>query len=295
MQKDQDYKGSLQKTYWRSTTSSSKVWWFDNSRSQSPQWGRWISKQSPIRSRGTRCCHLTDSIFSVQNWNFSGDGNELAKVLGAEEETKSHWHWQFHRIWQSLWRSLLESLHVNTPSIRDEWHSWRSGTQNKGSDVSCIVAIRHGWKKWWLILWNAIVIRDMSKTSWQRRQQPHERQFGDRFKRPRLLCLVPWLNIILYLRRTSHGSTSLVKKFYQEYSSGMHCSRREFGKVLWFQTRRSCGIWTRQKAVPESSMQRKDLRTKKLNILYSQSQMEQQNCLGETMEAENPLQGEIIL
>ena len=37
---------------------SKKVWWHDNSRSQSPQWGRWISKQLQIRSRGTRWSHF---------------------------------------------------------------------------------------------------------------------------------------------------------------------------------------------------------------------------------------------
>ena len=46
--------------------------------------------------------------------NFSGNAEELAKVLGADEETKSHLHWQFFRIWQSLWRPFLESLYVNT-------------------------------------------------------------------------------------------------------------------------------------------------------------------------------------
>ena len=46
-----------------------------------------------------------------------GNSEELAKVLGADEETKSHLHWQFTRIWQSLWRSFLESFHVNTAQI----------------------------------------------------------------------------------------------------------------------------------------------------------------------------------
>ena len=47
-----------------------------------------------------------------------------------------------------------------------------------------------------LILWNAVVIcEEMSKTSWQ---------MGFR--------LVQWLNIILFLRRASQGSTTLGKK-----------------------------------------------------------------------------------
>ena len=44
----------------------------------------------------------------------------LQKFLpGTREETKSHLHWQFLGIWQSLWRSLLESLHVFSTPIGD--------------------------------------------------------------------------------------------------------------------------------------------------------------------------------
>ena len=36
-----------------------------------------------------------DPVVSVQNKNFSGNGKELTKVLGADVETKSHLHRQF--------------------------------------------------------------------------------------------------------------------------------------------------------------------------------------------------------
>ena len=49
-----------------------------------PQRGRRISKQSPIRSRGTRSCLSLDSILSVQNKNFSQkNGKECTKVSRA--------------------------------------------------------------------------------------------------------------------------------------------------------------------------------------------------------------------
>ena len=41
---NQDDKGSLQKTHWWCSTSSNWVRWLDNSRSHSPQRGRWISE-----------------------------------------------------------------------------------------------------------------------------------------------------------------------------------------------------------------------------------------------------------
>ena len=49
---NQNNKDSLQTTHWRSSISSRKVWWLVNGKSQSPQWGRWITKQSPVRCHG---------------------------------------------------------------------------------------------------------------------------------------------------------------------------------------------------------------------------------------------------
>ena len=40
--------------------------------------------------------------YPCKTQNFSGKAEELAKVLGADVETKSHLHSQFPRIWQSL-------------------------------------------------------------------------------------------------------------------------------------------------------------------------------------------------
>ena len=55
------------------------------------------------------------------NKNFSGDPEEPDEVPGANEETKSHLHWQFLGIWQVLRGIILESLYVNTTQIRNEW------------------------------------------------------------------------------------------------------------------------------------------------------------------------------
>ena len=45
-----------------------------------------------VCSRGAGLGHPMDPVISVQNKNFSGNTKELAKVLGADEETKSHLH-----------------------------------------------------------------------------------------------------------------------------------------------------------------------------------------------------------
>ena len=114
LSEDQDNMSLVQKTHWRSLTSCRKFWWLDNSRSQSSQWRMWISTQSSIRCGGGRFGNSVVTILPVQNKNFWGNTKELAKVLGARQEAWSHIYWQFLGIWQSLWRSFLESLYVNT-------------------------------------------------------------------------------------------------------------------------------------------------------------------------------------
>ena len=145
---NQDDKGSLQKPHWRSRTLSRKVWSFDDSRSHSSQRGRWISKQLPIRSRGTSFCHSMDSILSVQNNNFPGDGKEFTKVSRAVRIAESHSHWQLIEIWHLLWRFYHEIVvHQHFIGPR-RMVLLRSGTQSKRRNVCCIVAIRLGWKMW---------------------------------------------------------------------------------------------------------------------------------------------------
>ena len=100
---NQDYMGSLQEANWWSGTSGRKIRWPDNSRSQSSQWGRWISKQSQVCRRGTGVSLSMDTVLSVQNQNFSGDGREFTKVSRAVGRAKSHLHWQFTGTWQVLW------------------------------------------------------------------------------------------------------------------------------------------------------------------------------------------------
>ena len=114
MQAYQDDKGSLQKAKWRSRTSGRKIWWLDNSKSESPQCWRRISKQSQICIRGTRLGNSMDSILSVQNENFSGDGQELTKVSPPVGDAESHWFRQFIGIWQILektYHGIIVHLH----------------------------------------------------------------------------------------------------------------------------------------------------------------------------------------
>ena len=97
-----------------------KFGWLDNGWSQSPQWGGSIKEQSPIRCRGSRSCHSMDSILSVQNKDFTGDGKEFTKVPRAVTQAKSYLYRQFIGVWKILWWSIMESSNFNTSSIRDK-------------------------------------------------------------------------------------------------------------------------------------------------------------------------------
>ena len=76
-----------------------------------------------------------------------------------------------------------------------------------------------------LILWNATAIYEMFKTSWQMGKHLNN-GVSENHLMARSFRLAQWLNIIPSLRRTSQGSTKMVRKFYLEYSSDMLCSRR---------------------------------------------------------------------
>ena len=83
-----NYKGTMQKTQWRSRTSCRKFWWLDNSRSKSSQWKLWISKQSSI-SCGAGLSHSMDPDISVQNKKTSQEPQRsLQKFLEPERKPK---------------------------------------------------------------------------------------------------------------------------------------------------------------------------------------------------------------
>ena len=149
-------------------------------------------------------------VQAVKNSNFSEDGKEFEKVSRAVGKTESHLHWQFTGIWQTLWRSIMESSNFNTSSIRDEWHCWKSRTQSERRNICCIVAIRLGWKMvgWFygMLLLSATCPRPPGRCEnslWKTIRRNIEKSNNS------------W-NIIRFLHETSPGSTILARKFYLE-------------------------------------------------------------------------------
>ena len=90
-----------------SGTSCRKIWWLDNSRSQSPQWEWWLTKQSSIRCRGARSCHTICAILSVQNQIFSGDGKEFTGSSSSRHRSQ---------------KLLIRTVHWNVANLVKNYH-----------------------------------------------------------------------------------------------------------------------------------------------------------------------------
>ena len=200
-----------------------------------------------------------DSILSVQNQNFSGDSKELTKVLGADVETKSRFHWQFPLIWQSLWRSILESFILRQHLTVQK----QMGLNDRIKEgISAVLSHSGLDEKWWAdsmeCYCNLRNIQDLLSDG----KTPYERRFGEPFEGP----VIPFGAKVEYypiLHEASQGFTSLARKFCQEYSSVMYFSRRKSGKeTLWSQTLRIWKRWTHLKSMVGDSMQRKCWRPK---------------------------------
>ena len=71
-----------------------------------------------IRNRGTRFNHSMDTILSVCNDNFSGDGKEFTNISRAIGKAENHLYWQFVGIWRDY--EFRESTARREPTVRSE-------------------------------------------------------------------------------------------------------------------------------------------------------------------------------
>ena len=100
-------------------------WWLDHSRSH----GDLITADHKVLSENSES--RNNHRRAIVNKNFTGNTEKLAKVLGGRSEVQSHLPRQIFRIWQSLWRSLLESLFVDNLQIRNKWDCWKAVRREK--------------------------------------------------------------------------------------------------------------------------------------------------------------------
>ena len=109
----------------------------------------------------------------------------------------------------------MESPNFNASSIRDERHCWDelyAGVKEGTSAV--LLQCWIGWTNGGLVLWSALAICEMSKTSWQT-WTLLMRGDSESFSKNQLFRLEQWLNIIRFQPEIKQDFSKLVRKFYQ--------------------------------------------------------------------------------
>ena len=125
------------------------------------------------------------------NRDFTGTGEEFTKVPRAVTQAKSYLYRQHTGVWQILWRIIMESLYINTPSIRDKWHRWKSRVKEGTSAVLLQSGLDESWwadsMECYTYLRNVTDLLSDGKT-------PYERRFAEPFKGP----IIPFGALIEY-------------------------------------------------------------------------------------------------
>ena len=124
-----------------------KVWWLDNNRAHNLQRRTWISEQSPIRCRGTSSLN---SIKSVSNQNFTGNGEEFTKFLVAVRRSQK----LFIRTILLEFGKYCEEWSWNhrTTTLHKRWTSGiAEGAVRRVKEETSAVLLQSGSDdKWWL-------------------------------------------------------------------------------------------------------------------------------------------------
>ena len=127
LQASQDYEGSLQISSWKFS--------------------------------GRRFSNSMDSILSVQDKNFSGDGKEFTDISRANWKAESHLHKLFLGIWQVLRGIIFPGIIVRQRHTdQKQMGLQKSSAQSETRDICGVVAIRSGWKNGGRIPWSATAV-----------------------------------------------------------------------------------------------------------------------------------------
>ena len=186
--------------------------------------------------------------------NFSGNTKELTEVLGAEQEAKSHLHWQFFRIWQILWRSSLELLYVDTTQIGNKWDRRKSSAQSERRAPLQKCCNQVWMKIGGQILWNAIPICETFKISCLMGKL-HAKGGSECFLTDQWYRLDQWSP---YLCEGHIEITSIWSKNLARYILRLCIVRGEnLERKHWSQTLRNWKRWTHLKSMLKNPMQRK--------------------------------------
>ena len=130
-------------------------------------------------------------------------------------------------MWQSLWRSFLESLYVDITQIKNKCDCWGSSAQSERRGICGIVAIRSGWtlvgrfhgmlylsaKRHRFIIW------------WE---DPYERRFGQPFWGP----IIPFGSLVEYHPITVKDQ-SRIHQFGKKVLPGLFLGYAMYAGRIW--------------------------------------------------------------
>ena len=101
-----------------------------------------------------------DTILSVQNLNFSGDGKEFSNVSRADSQTESHLLKQFLGVWN---HGIIVHLRLTVPK-----HVVAKRAAHRIKEGTFALLLQFGFdENGGLVLRNVAAICEMFKTSWQ--------------------------------------------------------------------------------------------------------------------------------
>ena len=173
----------MQRTQWRSRTTSWKFWRLDHSRSQGPQWQLRISKQSPVCSRGAGLSHPMDPGISVQDQNFTRNPEKLANSSWNPRGNQKSFTLTIP--WNSMMHMKISWNHCTSTPHRSETNGIAERAVRRVKEGTPAVLLQSGLdESWWAdsmecytYLRNVTDLLSDGKT-------PYERRFGELFKGP---------------------------------------------------------------------------------------------------------------
>ena len=258
--------------------------------------GRQSRKKSPVCSRGTRSCHTMDSIFPVQNKNFSGNQKELTKFLEPSEKPKVIYtdnSLQFGKSCEDLsWNHCTSTPHRSeTNGIAERAVRHRTSTPHR-SEINNIAerSVRKVKEGTFAVLLQSDCMELFAKCprplGWE---NPYERRFGEPIKSP----VIPFGAMVEYYQISARDKSRL-HPFEKKVLPGIFIGCVLYAEGIWKGDIFVANIEELEKIDASEIYRRrinaKDILTPRTGILFSQLQTVQQNCWEQTMNSENPLQ-----
>ena len=130
------------------------------------------SRNNHLYAVVARSCHSVGSILSVQNKNFSGDGQEFKKVFLEPSQSQKSFTQTIHWSLENSVKNYHGTSRTSTPH-RSETNGIADRAVRRGKEGTSAVLLQSGsHEKCRMISWNYFAICAMSKTSWRMGKLP---------------------------------------------------------------------------------------------------------------------------